>query len=199
MKGRFGLGTTAVAAVCLMGGCSQPPIADGVAQELQVEVQEIAALTARGDTAEAVAAAQSLAERVREGEADGNISEGRAGLILERVDELLDGLAGSGAAPAPVSEPAPVAQPEPSFEPAPAPVAVPDDNGGDGGADQAGSDSGPGSGGSGATEVAAAPGDDNGDDNDDDNDNDDDVADRADDDDDSGQGRGRGRGRGGDD
>lgn len=91
----------AIAAVVLLSGCSQPAIEAGIAQDLQLEVQEIAVLTARGDTADAVAAAQDLGTRVRSAQAEGRISGDRAVLILQRVEQLIDRLTNSGAAPAP--------------------------------------------------------------------------------------------------
>ncbi|GAB3538310.1 hypothetical protein GCM10027403_24390 [Arthrobacter tecti] len=122
----------AVAAAILLGGCSQPALSDDVADELQVDVQQLAVQAARGDTADASAAARTLADRVRIAEANGKISEERAALILQRIDGLIAVLADSGAAPAPVGTPGPVAQPaqplepEPSAPPAPAGTVTPE-------------------------------------------------------------------------
>jgi outer membrane biosynthesis protein TonB len=106
---RASLSALVVAAVLMLSGCAAPPIAKEVAHELQSEVQEIAVLTARGDTADAVAAAHALAARVRTAQAEGQITGERAVTILQRVEQLIERLVRSGAAPAPAGAPQPVA------------------------------------------------------------------------------------------
>lgn len=107
MNLRAGLSALVVAGVLMLSGCSTPSIAAEVAQELQCEVREIAILTARGDTADAVAAAQALSVRVRKAQSDGQITGERAVMILQRVDQLIERLLRSGAGPAPVDLPDP--------------------------------------------------------------------------------------------
>lgn len=107
MRARAGLNALVVTAVLTLSGCSAPPIAADVAQELQCEVRVIAVLTARGDTVDAVTAAQTLSVRVRKAQSDGQITGERAVMILQRVDQLIERLLRSGAAPAPVDLPEP--------------------------------------------------------------------------------------------
>ncbi|WP_309124550.1 hypothetical protein, partial [Arthrobacter sp.] len=131
---RAALSTVVVASVLMFSGCSAPPIESRVAQELQSEVQQIAVLTARGDTADAVAAAHELAARVRTAQMEGKITGERAVMILQRVEQLIERLVRSGAAPAPLDlqpmaspmdpaapapKPQPVPEPEPESEPVP--------------------------------------------------------------------------------
>lgn len=131
MNRRAGLSALIIAGVLTFSGCSAPPIASDVAQELQSEVHEIAILTARGDTDEAVAAAHALSKSVRTAHSEGEITGDRAVLILQRVEQLIDRLARSGAAPAPADLPGtaevpqPVAGPvTPSQSPKPEPTAA---------------------------------------------------------------------------
>lgn len=124
MNLRAGLGALIVTVWMTFSGCSAPPISTEVSQQLQSEVQEIAVLTARGDTADAVAAAHALAARVRTAQADGQITNERAVTILQRVEQLIDRLVRSGAAPAPADIPKPLAGPvvpvtPPSADPGP--------------------------------------------------------------------------------
>lgn len=105
MSLRGGVGGLIVAGVLMLSGCSAPPIASEVAQELQCEVRVIAVLTARGDTADAVATAHTLSSKVRKAQSDGQITGERAVMILQRVDQLIDRLLRSGAAPAAVDMP----------------------------------------------------------------------------------------------
>lgn len=124
MNLRAGLSALIVTALLTFSGCSAPPIAAEVSQDLQSEVQQIAVLTARGDTADAVAAAHDLAARVRAAQADGQITNERAVIILQRVEQLINRLVRSGAAPAPADMPQPLAGPvvpvtPPSADPAP--------------------------------------------------------------------------------
>ncbi|WP_299165496.1 hypothetical protein [uncultured Arthrobacter sp.] len=208
---RAGFSALIVTAVLTFSGCSAPPIATEVSTELQSEVHEIAVLTARGDTSDAVEAAHALSTRVRTAQAEGKISGERAVIILQRVEQLIDRLTRSGAAPAPADQPQPLAGPaapaapvaSPSAEPGPAitdgpeptvtdapeppaePPQPPEPAGpapvAENGGDSSGSNSGSGSGEPVPDTVVV------------------DAADEDDDDDDSGRGRGRGRGRGGGD
>lgn len=127
---RATLSALVVAGVLMFSGCSPPPIESQMAQELQSEVQEIAVLTARGDTADAVSAAHQLAARVRSAQAEGRITGERAVMILERVEQLIERLVRSGAAPAPtgVLEPVagPVVPPSKEAAPDPAPTDIPE-------------------------------------------------------------------------
>lgn len=120
MSLRGGLGALVVTAVLMLSGCSAPPIAADVARELQCEVRVIAVLTARGDTADAVAAAHTLSARVRTAQSEGQITGERAVMILQRVDQLIDRLLRSGAAPAAVDIPVDIPDPfESDLFPAP--------------------------------------------------------------------------------
>lgn len=111
MNLRAVLSALIVSALLTFSGCSAPPIEAEVAQDLQSEVQQIAVLTARGDTADAVAAAHALSARVRTAQGEGRITGDRAVMILQRVEQLIDRLAHSGAAPAPADTPKPLAGP----------------------------------------------------------------------------------------
>lgn len=120
MNLRAGLSALIVSAFLTFSGCSAPPIAADVAQELQSEVQGIAVLTARGDTSDAVAAAHGLASRVRTAQINGEISGDRAVMILQRIEQLIDRLVSSGAAPAASDLPQPLAGPAVPVVPPPA-------------------------------------------------------------------------------
>lgn len=111
MSMRAALCAAAVAAGLVFSGCSAPQIEPEVARELQSEVQGIAVLAARGDTADAVAAAHGLAARVRTAQVEGRITGERAVVILQRVEQLIERLVRSGAGPAASDLPQPLAGP----------------------------------------------------------------------------------------
>lgn len=99
-----------------LGGCSTPDLSADVARELQGQVQDIAVLTARGDTAHAVEHAETLAHRVRTAQQQERISEERAARILSCIDRLVVRLQTSGAAPAPQDLPVFLTQPAPATQ-----------------------------------------------------------------------------------